>query len=364
MKITFAFLLGLLASSQSWALTSYPADTTVEVQLYTNGTVEFFGPSAPVPPNKNPNKADTIIRKFEQKAQNETKILSKKEDSGKSHGNAQITVEKNANLRFQTATGNVSMTDIIGKVKGRVESGSVTITRGSGKMEINTDKGDISVMESEASGFVMTRSGNITLQDVQGQLTGISQNGKVIVKTTNSYFTGRKASRFLMNYDQADIDIAAAPEGGEFSLTKGNISVQNAQQSIIMRTEEGDLSIAPASAGVRAMTRKGKVSLQMATNANSSEPIIIEAQNGDVDLIVPNNFSGNFIITLIQTQNLKTTNVITSFLDLGKTIPQELIDAKTKEVLSRETQIIQSIRNGKRPVRIRVVNGNVNIKKA
>lgn len=340
----------------------YPSDTLVEVQLYTNGTVEFLGPSAIVTPNKNPSKADTIIRKVEQKAQNETKILTKKEDKGKSHGNAQISVGKNANLRFQTSTGNVTLTDVEAKVKGRVESGAITVTRGTGKMELNTDKGDIVVTDSEASGFVMTRSGNVTLLDVRGQLTGISQNGKVIVKTTENYFKGRKTNRFFINYDQADIDIASAPGGGEFSLSKGNISVLNLLQSAVMQTEEGNLNVSLAGTGVRARTRKGKVSVKVTNNAASSEPILIEAQDGDVDLSLPANFAGDFVITLVQTKNLKTVNRINSSIDLGSTTPQELRDAKTKELISLETQVARTIGKSKRPVRIRVINGNVNIK--
>ena len=359
------WLCFLAVQQTAWAGGAFVADSTVEVQIATNGTVAFTGGTTAIAALKGlANKApDAIIKKAEQKAQNETLYFTKKEDQGKAHGSTSVSVPKNFNLKFQTAVGSVSLTDVEGRVKGRVENGGISVIRGNGKMELNTDVGDITVTESEASGFVMTRKGNVILQDIKGALTGVSQNGKVTVKTTANYFAGRKPTRFQLNYDQADIDIAAAPEGGDFVVSKGNISSRAVQKSITMKTDEGNLTVAPASTGVRVNTRKGKVSVQVAANANSTEPIIMEAQDGDADLLVPFNFAGNFVITLIQTKNLTGRHIVNSFIDLGTIKTEEIMDPKTKVLISRITQVSRVIRNGKQPVRIRVVNGNVNIKR-
>lgn len=344
-----------------------PLDTTMEVELYTNGTVAFSPPSllnkAKELANKAPGIGTSLIKKRQQNNQNETKISTKKTDKGKSHGATQIDVPKNTNLKFQTAIGDVSLTDLEGNVKGHADGGGITLTRGKGKVELATDKGDILVTDTEVSGFVLTRSGNIVLQDVNGDIKGIAPNGKVVVKTTSSFFTKRKAKVFALDYDNVDLDIAFAPEGGEFKLNKGNIVIGEAKKNSVVRTNDGNINVNSVGAGIRASTRKGKISIQIPANNNANDPIIIENQDGDVELFVSNNFSANFNISLIQTKNLTTANQVTSFIDLGTTAAQESKDAKTNVVYGRETQITKTIRSGRRPVHIRVVNGNVYIRK-
>ena len=367
MTLSVALLGSLVAKGHLTPSRAFASDSTVDVQLYTNGTVTFAGANSTAGAAINlinKTKKDSLVKRAEQRPQNQFNVFTKKEDRGKSHGVAQITVGQNFILHFQTAVGGVYLTDVDAKVRGSIESGAVTITRGKGKMAVNTNQGDITVTESEASGFVMTRSGNVTLQDIRGPLTGITQKGKVTYKTTSGYFTGRRATPFKVSFDEADVDIAIAPEGGEFILGKGNISARNVQKSIVMVTDEGNLTVAPASTGVRAKTRKGKVSVTVAANSTSTEPIVIENHDGDVELIVPNTFAGNFIISLSQTKNLSGSYRVSAFMDLGNTTPNDIIDPKTKILSGRETQINQKIRNGTRPVRIRAVNGNVFIKRS
>lgn len=371
MKKVLVTIVCMVVAQITWATTTnIMADSTVQVQLTTNGTVAFTGGNSAISglkglANKAQNQADTIIKRAEQKAQNEQVYFTKKEDRGKSHGSTSIAVPKNFNLKFQTATGNVSLTDVDGKVKGKVENGAINIVRGKGKVELNTDAGDVTITESAADGFVITKKGNVTLQDVRGNLTGLSQSGKVTFRTTSSYFTGRKLTAFALNYDEADIDIAAAPEGGQLNVGKGNISVSGVQKNIAVATNEGNLTVATANTGVRARTNKGKASVQVSANSTATDPIIIETQDGDADLLVASNFAGSFVITLIQTKNLTTRNVVSSFINLGTVRAEEVTDPKTKMVTSRITQVIHVVSNGRRtrPVRIRVVNGNINIKR-
>ena len=365
LKLLIVFLTTCHAAQARTSITL--ADTTLDVELYTNGTVDFklptIGNLAKDLINKVQGNTNSIIKKREQKQQNETKVSTKKADKGKSHGTVQVDVAKNTKLQFQTATGNVSLTDIEGKVKGHVESGAITLTRGKGKVELVTDKGNVTVTEAASSGFVMTRSGDVVLQDVNGNINAIAPNGKVLVKTTSDFFKKRTAKAFALDYDQADMEIADAPEGGEFKTRKGNISVLSAQKSVGIKTNEGDVKVSAATKGLRASSGKGKVSVQIANNNNSTEPIIIEAQGGDVELLVPKNFSANFNISLTQTKNLTTPNQVSSFIDLGTITPQEIRDVKSKVLFGRETQINRIVKNAKRLVQIRVINGNVFIRK-
>lgn len=344
-----------------------PLDTIMDVELYTNGKVEFSPPSLLNKGKELANKAQgnvvSIIKKRQQESQNETKISSKKSDKGKSHGTTQIEVPKNTNLKFQTAIGNVSLIDIEGKVKGHADGGAITLTRGKGKFELVTDNGDITVTDTESSGFVLTRQGNIILQDVNGDLKGMAPNGKVVVKTTSGFFTKRNAKAFTLDYDNVDLDVEEAPAGGDFKLRKGNIVIGETKKNAVVRTEEGNITVNSVGAGIRASTRKGKISIQIPANNNATEPIFIENQDGDIELLVSNNFSANFSISLIQTKNLTSPYKISSFIDLGTTAAQESKDAKTNVVYGRETQVTKIIRSGRRPVYIRAVNGNVYIRK-
>lgn len=368
MKKTLVYLFYMLFSHFSYGYSRFCIpDTTLDVELYTNGAVNFSPPSllntAKELANKAQGTAASIIKKRQQKNQNETKVYTKKTDKGKSHGTTQIDVPKNTNLKFQTAIGDVSLTDLEGNIKGHADGGGITLTRGKGKVELATDRGDILVTDTEASGFVLTRSGNIVLQDVNGDVKGIAPNGKVVVKTTANFFTKRNAKAFALDYDNVDLDIANAPAGGDFKLRKGNIVISETKKNALVRTEEGNIDAKAVGAGIRASTKKGKISVQIATNNNTNDPIIIENQEGDVELLVPNNFSANFSISLIQTKNLTTLSQLSSFIDLGTITPQEIKDAKTKVVFSRETQVTKTIKNSRRPVQIRVVNGNVYIRK-
>ncbi|WP_028665320.1 hypothetical protein [Runella zeae] len=343
----------------------YPNDSIVEVRLLTSGNVTFAGANSVTAVkgalSNRQNKADSLIKRRNETANNKVTVFTKKEDEGKSHGNVTLPVPPNYKLNFLTSTGDVTLIDVNANVIGRAEKGNLSVVRSSGRMELKTDTHNITVTDSEASGFVMTKTGTVTLQDVGRDLVGISQEGKVIYKTTTNYFKTRRYASFDLSFEKAEVEVANAPEGGTFTAVKGNIVVKNAGKNVHLKTTEGSLSVAPASMGVRAQNRLGGVVVQMAVNSTSLEPVVIEAQEGNVDLYVPLNFAGDFVITLVQNKNFNILNRVNSFLDLGSIKAEEVVDTESKRLMSRHTQISRVIRNGKRPVRIRVVNGNVNI---
>ncbi len=355
--------LVILACFESYANPITPADTTIDVQIGTNGGVDFIGATTDVSnkaikKNNAQNPADTLFKRVEDTDKN-VKIVTSQANAGQSHGNTQVAVPQKYNLKFQTATGDVKMSDIDARVRGVVKNGSISATRVKGRIDVFTAKGNIDVNDSDTEGLVMTQSGNIVLTDVRSGLSPISQNGKVNVKTTSSYFGTQKTSPMNLTYDQADLDIATVPEGGSFVIDKGNIVVASATKNIELRSNEGNLTLSLASAGARLVTKKGKAIVKVALNSTSQEPIQIETQEGDIELWIPRKFAGDFVITIDQNKNVMAANRIFSDIIFTNIVTQQLKHPTTKAVVGNQVQVNQKIGTNPRIVRIRAVNGNV-----
>jgi hypothetical protein len=344
-----------------------PADTTIDVQLGTNGGVEFTGAATDVSAKavkktNAQNPADTLFKRVEDTDKN-VKIVTSQANAGQSHGNTQVSVPQKYNLKFQTATGDVKLSDIDARVRGVVKNGSISATRVKGRIDVFTAKGNINVSDSDADGLTMTKSGNITLTDVRSRLSPNSQNGKVNVKTTSSYFGIQKATAMNLTYDQADLDIATVPEGGSFVIDKGNITVASAAKNVELRSNEGNLTLSIASGGARLMTKKGKAVVKVALNSTSTEPIQIETQDGDAELWIPRQFAGNFVIVIDQNKNLNAPNRLLTDVAFTNINTQQLKHPTTQEVVGIQVNINQKIgKTNLRIVRIRAVNGNVYVR--
>ena len=339
-------------------------DTTIDVQLTTNGTTLFSsGASGALKAaiSKVQGKADTLVKQNEDSEKN-IKVVTSQANAGKNHGTAQISVPQNYNLKFQTAIGDIQMTDLNTKVRGTVKSGSITATRVKGKIDVFTVNGNIVVTDSDASGLAMTQKGDITLQDVRSNLTPIAQNGKVTVKTTTTFFGTNKAKAMNMTYEQADLDIATMPEGGAIVIGKGNIAVNSATKNTELRTNEGNIALNVASEGVRTKTAKGNTIVKIALNSTSKEPILIESQDGDTELWIPRRFAGDFVIAIEQTKLLTTTYQLSSNIGLTNIITESSTNPKTKEIIGKRVHLVQKIGTNGRLVRIRAINGNVLIR--
>lgn len=297
------------------------------------------------------------------------KILTLKEGRSKALAPLTMILPPNYAAHLELLKGNLTLTNLTGKVEATIQTGQLILKQVNANVRLYTQKGDIEAHESTLTGELVTQSGNIQLLDVDGSCTALTKQGMVSVKFSEEFLTKKqKEKTFSYGLRKGTIDAVGASGGINFQTGQGGIKVQKAPLGVeALITQKGDIRLEGVAGKLRAITAQGSVFVQTLPKSTSdTEPIWLEAQEGDVTLILPKEISGFLTLDVAQTRDFKQVFVIESFLDLGKPRLED-INSQKGTLLAKAYHRRQAIGNrndgqSKREIVIRVRNGNVFIK--
>ncbi len=264
-------------------------------------------------------------------------------------------------IDVETMGGEIELRDIQGRFNGQTMGGEINLIRLRGEVDMTTMGGDIEVHESTLEGEVKTMGGTVRLEDVSGGLNGSSMGGDVIYR--NSRTGGGKSAvtrRVDISTMGGDINVDDAPLGAKVSTMGGEIRIRNAAKFVDASTMGGDIRIDKVDGGVDAGTMGGDVYVMMVGNPSSGErDVDISSKGGDIELILPDGFSGDFDVRLYLDRSKFNRYKIESDFKL-------VIEEKEgRRFWSSSPMILGSGQtgDGKYKVKIETHNGNITIRK-
>jgi DUF4097 and DUF4098 domain-containing protein YvlB len=149
-----------------------------------------------------------------------------------------LTVPPTTDIRFSTASGDLTVSDITNSIEANTASGDITIENSEGEYEISTASGDIELDESKGEFELSTASGDIEARDISGEIEFSTASGEITVRD----------SRGTFDLSCASGDIKATEiildEEGTFSTASGDVEVRLAEST------KYDLDLSAASGDV------------------------------------------------------------------------------------------------------------------
>lgn len=345
----------------------------LEGQFNTTGdvTVTSFANGSKTPGLSEESKkaAEGIL--MQQELPTGIKILTLKEGRGKTLAPLTLVMSPEYTTQLELLKGNLTLTGITGDIEATTQTGNLNIKQLNARVRLHTNKGDIEAAESTLTGDLITQSGNILLTDIDGSCVPMTKNGTISVRFSEAFLAKKQKEAFEYGLPFGTIEAVGALGRIKFQTGQGSIRLQKAPfgaEALIAR--KGDIQLEDIGGNVRAITAMGSVFAQLLPQGPAeADTIWLEAQQGDVTLVVPKELTGFLTLDVAQTEELEKNYLIESSIDLGK--PQlEEITAEKGEKLAKVYQRRHSIGGKeavgeKQPLReivIRVRNGNVFIK--
>jgi len=287
--------------------------------------------------------------------------------------NVKVMVPKKVDIEFFTAGGAISLEGVEGDFSGKTMGGEISIEEVKGEIDMKTMGGKIKVLDSEVDGKIHTMGGAVLVKNVIGGIRASSNGGKV------QYINVRKKDggiRKLRSGDREDVDVGAetvqittmgggidvdeAPDGAIVSTGGGEIEIRNADKFVEAKTGGGDISIEIEGGSVKATTGAGDIDVVIKSNAKGDGDVTLLTGMGDVSVTVPSGFSMELDIDLAYTRNSNQDYRIISDFEYNEERTQEWDrdnGSPRKHIYGTGT-----ISGGRHVIKIRTVNGDVQIK--
>lgn len=169
-----------------------------------------------------------------------------------------ITLPEGMDIKFSTASGDLSVTGPVGRVKASTASGDIEIVDAKGSMDISTASGDVLLRNVAGEKDVSTASGDIRIENsnddidastASGHIKAIGVGGDVEMSTASGEIdvTDSKAA-FDLSCASGEITAKGITIDGEsrFSTASGSVKIVLAATSeydIVMSTASGDVTL-------------------------------------------------------------------------------------------------------------------------
>lgn len=298
-----------------------------------------------------------------------------------------LNVPHKIDVDFFSAGGGFSLKNVEGNFEGKTNGGGIELEDVKGNVDINTNGGGINVINSEVDGKVHTNGGGVVVRDVAGNLSVSTNGGAVTYKNVS-----RKNSKVNDSghpYNSKDvvhittmggsIDVDEVPYGAvvytgggsiqinnadnyvEAKTGGGSIRINNADKYVEAKTGGGAIDIKTKSGGIKATTGAGDIDVTIDQDTKNDGDVIIFTGSGDVSVTVPPKFSMELDIDLSYTRNSFKDYDIKSDFDfkIDKTDKWDYSNGSPRKHIYGTGKVA----GGRHKIKIRSVNGDVEIKK-
>lgn len=157
------------------------------------------------------------------------------------------------------------------------------------------------------------------------------------------------------------MELSHAPYGIALGSTNGTIRIGSAKEFVRARTTNGSVRIGGELDGrLEVATVNGSVEATMTSNgASGGRDVDLETLNGDIELLLPNDFSMIVDIVVTERNSEKRNRRYTIASDFNISVDTVEMGGNDYEVRGKG-----SVRGGKNKVYVRAVNGDVYLRKA
>jgi DUF4097 and DUF4098 domain-containing protein YvlB len=311
-----------------------------------------------------------------------------------------ITVPARYNVDLETRGGSISIDDLEGRVLAETAGGSISVGRiKSGDVDVETKGGSISIDGIEdGSGMAVTAGGSITVGDVTGTLDVKTAGGSIHLDRIGGR-THAKTSGGSIAVESCGDDLVAETAGGSIQIgsVKGDVTVDTAGGSITVGPATGDVDARTSGGSIRLKDCGGSVTAGTSgggiTVNGSGGPVEVETSGGSIQIddahgyIEAKTAGGSIEAEMkVSKKDADTHCLLTSSGgDLILWIPEDLpasfdVELKVTRWTDEDYEISSDfpltinrgnhrvscsgdINGGGDPIRLRTVNGDIEIRK-
>jgi beta-lactamase regulating signal transducer with metallopeptidase domain/DUF4097 and DUF4098 domain-containing protein YvlB len=288
-----------------------------------------------------------------------------------------ISVPRNFNVRVNSAGGAVNISNVEGQFSGVTGGGEINIRNSRGSVDLATGGGDIEVADSQLDGQVSTGGGMVKIERVSGDLNGSSGSGPVTYirsgssssvsesqSDANTLSIGRGRSKRTINSSAitmtsagGDVRLPEAPNGAYVTTGGGHIRIGPSGGTVYAETGGGPIDVGPATGSVEAVTGAGDVRIELEGSGNHA--VNVSSGTGEVTLELPADLNATLDLETAYTNNFgRKTRIKADF-------PVQTTETTTWDddhgTPRRYVRAHQTIGRGGPVIRIRTVNGDINL---
>lgn len=180
---------------------------------------------------------------FKPEFNEESDLLKIKEDfDGKCNGESEwtITVPENTNVKFNSASGNVEITDITKSIYVNTASGDIKLANLKGEIKLNSASGDVKLNTINALLKLNTASGDINAENLKGKIKMNTASGDININKANAVLKLNSAS--------GEIEAMDIMVGGQstFNTASGDVEVNLAKSTthdLTLSSASGDVTL-------------------------------------------------------------------------------------------------------------------------
>jgi DUF4097 and DUF4098 domain-containing protein YvlB len=169
-----------------------------------------------------------------------------------------ITLPEGLDIKFSTASGDLSVTGPVGRVKASTASGDIDIVDAKGDMDISTASGDVLLRNAAGAKEISTASGDIRIENSNDDIDASTASGRIEAVGG--------AGDMNLSTASGEIDITDSKGAFDLSCASGEITAKGI-------TIEGESGFSTAS---------GSVEIVLA--ATSEYDITLSTASGDITL--------------------------------------------------------------------------------
>jgi DUF4097 and DUF4098 domain-containing protein YvlB len=278
----------------------------------------------------------------------------------------EIKVPRRFDVSFSSAGGDISITNVEGKIAGHTMGGELELEGLKGEVDLTTGGGGITMSNSAVDGRVETKGGPVLIQNVEGDVRGSSMGGEVIYRP-RAHSASRADSAGApsdgvkrLSLTGGDINLDDAPDGADVSTMGGDIHIRSAAKFVKAHTEGGNISIGSVAGSLRAGTLAGNVDATL-SGEDGERNVEITSNLGDITLSVPAALSMYIHIELEQTVNSGGSYEILSDFAIEQKGPGELVydrGAPRRFIYGNGL-----VAGGRNRIFLKTINGNITLRK-
>ncbi|HKV42263.1 MAG TPA: hypothetical protein VJX67_23875 [Blastocatellia bacterium] len=277
-----------------------------------------------------------------------------------------LRVPRNFNVEIESGGGNVTVSNLEGRISGQTGGGSLRITDSKGEADFRTGGGSIYVGNSSLEGKVTTGGGNVEIDVNTGNLQGSTGGGTVTYKggSVAGLAAGARAGVARIRTGGGDIRLNDVPNGADLQTGGGTISIRSGRGHVKAQTGGGNITIGNLDGSVSASTGGGNISVTVVDQSGqTSHDVRVATGGGDVTVTLPAAISADFDIQLAYTNNArKTYQIVNDFA-----VSQQTSDGWSSSNGGTPRKTIYgtgTVGGGQNKIVIRTVNGNVYVRSA
>jgi putative adhesin len=259
-------------------------------------------------------------------------------------GDVRVESPLEGEVRATTAAGDIRTADVSGALRVETAGGSIKLGSIGQRADASTAGGSIRMGNVGGEATLETSGGDITVGHVAGALRAETAGGDVVIDGAQGPVVAQTAG--------GQIRIGQTGDSVHAETAGGSIWLQGARGRVDVDTAGGSIDLLAIQGAIKASTAAGRILAQIDASRKTFGASELENSMGDVQVYLP----ANLALTIDAAIEMAAGHQIVSDFPL-------VIRGSEEEYAEREIRGRGDLNGGGEVLRIRTVNGNIEIRK-